>query len=324
MREIPEQLRSGPFTREIALAADVSSRMLQGRRFVRVHPGVWACRDSVLTWEQQLLAARLSLPERAHPTAETRLRMLGLDIGADQPLRFVVQGDHHLALDGIFLHRTVRLPPLDADGVTPTAAYLAYCARARVVDAIKVGDWLLYHQHMTVEGLVELALEAPWRAGAHEAVWVSEHLDGRSRSLPESELRAIVVFAKLPLPEANGAMDLDGVRVIADLLFRRWRTAVEYEGVQHQEERAVYVADLDRYHLFRGHGVGYVQVTKERLKHPKTLVGTIHRELVAHGYDGPPPDVGPGFAVLWTRLSHQVGPRRERAQGRRTGLGAVG
>lgn len=324
MREIPEQLRSGPFTREIALAADVSSRMLQGRRFVRVHPGVWACRDSVLTWEQQLLAARLALPERAHPTAETRLRMLGLDIGADQPLRFVVQGDHHLALDGIFLHRTVRLPPLDADGVTPTAAYLAYCARARVVDAIKVGDWLLHHQHMTVEGLVELALEAPWRAGAHEAVWVSEHLDGRSRSLPESELRAIVVFAKLPLPEPNGAMDLDGVRVIADLLFRRWRTAVEYEGVQHQEERAVYVADLDRYHLFRGHGVGYVQVTKERLKHPKTLVGTIHRELVAHGYDGPPPDVGPGFAVLWTRLSDEVGPRRERGQGRRTGLGAVG
>ncbi|WP_341229954.1 hypothetical protein [Nocardioides salarius] len=323
MREIPEQLRSGPFTRAAAQAADVSSRMLQGRRFVRLHPGVWACRDTVLTWEQRLLAARLALPERAHPTAETRLRLLGLDIGADTPLRFVVQGDHHLALDGIFLHRTVRLPPLDADGVTPTAAYLAYCARARVVDAIKVGDWLLHHGHMTLAGLVELALEAPWRAGAHEAVWVSDHLDGRSRSLPESELRAIVVFAKLPAPEPNGAMELDGVRVIADLLFRQWCTAVEYEGVQHQEERAVYVADLDRYHLYRGHGVGYVQVTKERLKHPRTLVGTIHRELVAHGYDGPPPDVGAGFAVLWTRLSDQVGPRRARAQGRRTRLGAV-
>ncbi|WP_180923641.1 hypothetical protein [Nocardioides marinisabuli] len=65
--------------------------------------------------------------------------------------------------------------------------------------------------------------------------------------------------------------------MIADLWFGAWSTAVEYEGAQHQEDRAVYVADLDRYHLFRGHGIGYVQVTKERLRHARTLVGTIHR-----------------------------------------------
>ncbi|MEN8705567.1 MAG: hypothetical protein ABF306_05470 [Nocardioides marinisabuli] len=323
MREIPEPLRSGPFTRAQALETGLSSRMLQGQRFVRVHPGVWKCRDSILTWDQALLAARLALPERAHPTAETRLRMLGLDTGVARPFRFVVEGDHHLALDGIFLHRTPHLPPLDGDGVTPAAAFIALCARARVVDAIQVGDWLLHRDHMSLEELVGLALSAPWRDGAHEAVWVSHHLDARSRSLPESELRAVVVFAGLPTPEPNGEMELDGVTVIADLWFGAWSTAVEYEGAQHQEDRAVYVADLDRYHLFRGHGIGYVQVTKERLRHARTLVGTIHRELLAHGYDGPPPDVGPGFALLWQRLSRQVGPRRERSRGRRTGLGAV-
>lgn len=306
------------------MAAGVSSRMLQGRRFVRVHPGVWACRDSILSWEQQLVAARLALPERVQPTAETRLRMLGLDVGPARPLRFVVEGDHHLALEGIFLHRTVRMPPVDDDGVTPAAAFIAYCARARVVDAIRVGDWLLHHGHMTMDGVVELALAAPWRDGAHEAVWVSEHLDARSRSLPESELRALVTFSGLPRPEPNGRMELDGVQVIADLWFGSWSTAVEYEGRQHQEERAVYVADLDRYHLYRAHRIGYVQVTKEGLRHARTLVGTIFRELVAHGYDGPPPDVGPQFAALWTRLSDQVGPRRDRTRGGPGHLGAVG
>lgn len=323
MRPIPESLTSGPFTRAAALEAGVSSRMLQGRRFVRVHPGVWACRGTELSWEQRLLAARMALPERAQPTGVTRFQMLGLDGGARSPLRFVIEGDHHLDLDGIFLHRTARLPPLDDHGVTPAAAFIAYCARARVIDAIRVGDWLLHHGHMRLHELVELALGSLWRAGAHEAIWVSEHLDARSRSLPESETRAVLAFSGLPTPVTNGELELDGVRVIADLLFCEWSTAVEYEGAQHQEERVVYVADLDRYQLFRRHDVGYVQVTKERLRQPKILVGTVHKELVSRGYAGPPPEVGASFAVLWARLSDVVGPRRERSRGRRTDLGAV-
>ncbi|MGZ5405291.1 MAG: hypothetical protein ACXWDL_11635, partial [Nocardioides sp.] len=81
-------------------------------------------------------------------TGLTRIQELGLDLGPRWPLRFVVEGDLHLAVEGVFLHRTKRLPP-DAHGMaTPAAAYLAYCRRARVIDAIKVGDWLLHRCHM--------------------------------------------------------------------------------------------------------------------------------------------------------------------------------
>ena len=117
MRELPQALVSGPFTRSQARAQGVTDRMLQGQRFVRVLPGVWASRDLTLTWEHRVAAARLALPRSAHPTGLTRIQMLGLDEGPRLPLHFVVQGDLHLALPGVFLHRTKKLAPLDGHGV---------------------------------------------------------------------------------------------------------------------------------------------------------------------------------------------------------------
>src|SRR5262249_50703256 len=151
---------------------------------------------------------------------------------------FVIQGDHHLAFDGVFLHRTKRLPPLGDMGVTPAAAYIAYCARARVIDAIKVGDWLLHRKHMTIKEVRGQALSELWRPGAHEAIWCLEHLNAGARSLPESEVRALLEFAGLPRPEVNVAID-DGPdpQVVSDLVYRRWRTVVEHEGAHHQEDR---------------------------------------------------------------------------------------
>ena len=130
-----------------------------------------------------MLAATLALPDRAKLTGISRIQQLGLDFGPRTPIRFVIRGDHHLALDGIFLHRTKRLPPYEDNGVTPAAAFIAYCSLARVVDAIKVGDWLLRRGHLTVESVRALALRELWRAGAQEAVWILEYL-GWSITLP--------------------------------------------------------------------------------------------------------------------------------------------
>ena len=128
MRELPQALVSGPFTRSQARAQGVTDRMLQGQRFVRVLPGVWASRDLTLTWEHRVAAARLALPRSAHPTGLTRIQMLGLDEGPRLPLHFVVQGDLHLALPGVFLHRTKKLAPLDEHGVGVAGAFISFCA----------------------------------------------------------------------------------------------------------------------------------------------------------------------------------------------------
>ena len=292
--------------------------MLQGQRFVRIHPRVWRHRTYEMRDGDWVEAATLALPATARLTGISRLQRLGLDHGPQLPVRFVVEGDLHLALEGIFLHRTKQMPPTDDIGVTVEAAFVAYCARARVIDAIKAGDWLLHRKHMTIGEVRTFALSCLWRDGAHEAIWVLDHLDARARSLPESEVRAVLGFAGLPTPEVNAPVDVhEDVEVIGDLVYRRWNLVVEYEGRQHQEDRGQYVADLDRYALMRGAGVRYVQVTCERLAHAKTRVGDVHRALLAGGYDGPPPSLGDQWQMLFLRVSDVVGPRRDRLRGER-------
>jgi len=310
---VPRELLTGPFSRARARELGVSDRMLDGRRFVRILPAVHHHRDHTMSWDDWVTAARLALPDRAHLTGVTRIQHLGLDFGPRWPLRFVVEGDLHLAFERVFLHRTKQLPPLDDTGVTPAAAFVAYCRTARVIDAIKVGDWLLRRRHMTIEQVRSLALCQLWRDGAHEALWVLDHLDTDSRSLSESEVRAILGFAGLPVGECNRRLDLpDDVTILGDVLFWQWRTVVEYEGSQHQEERANYLSDLDRYAVMRRHDVGYVQVTHEKLARPQTLVGEVYRELLSRGYDGDPPTFDAHWRQLFLRITDVIGPRAER------------
>lgn len=310
MADIPEQLRQGPFTRATALAAGVTPRVLEGPSFVRVFPRVYAPRLLELTEEQWRSAAAMALPDRARLTGITRLQALGLDFGPRRPLRFVLEGDLHLDLDGVFVHRTRKLAPHDDSGVSPAAAFLAYCALARVIDAIKVGDWLLHHDHTDRAAVLALADAAPWRAGALEATWVLDHLDAAARSLMESECRAVLAFAGLPEPEVNAPLPLGpGREAFGDLWFEKWRTVVEYEGSHHQDDRDQYLSDLDRYALLRRADLRYVQVTKELLARPRRFVGAVHRELVAAGYDGPPPAFGDRWRTLFGSVTAALGPR---------------
>ena len=307
MRPIPTELTSGPFTRALAESLGVTSRMLDGSRFVRIHPRVWRHRDHVLTDVGLIEAASLALPVSARLTGITRIQQLGLDFGPRSPLHFVVEGDLHLTLAGIFLHRTVVLPPLEDDQISPAAAYLAYCVRARTIDAIKVGSWLLGERLTTEELIHDLATGQRWRDGAAEALSSLDHLSSRTASLKESELLALVTFAGLPTPEVN-VCPIPGadVTVIGDLVYGRWGVVVEYEGRQHQVDRRRYVRDIRRYSWMREHGLEYVQVTQELLSSPRRTVGAVHRALVARGYDGPPPSFGERWRSLFARLSRQV------------------
>jgi hypothetical protein len=285
--------------------------MLRGKRFVRVYEGVWRHRDHEMTAADRLAAARLALPADARVTGLTRLQLLGLDFGPPLPLRFVVARDHHVHLEDVFLHRTVLMPPLDHVGVAPVAAYVGFCARARVIDAIKVGDWLLRHGHVEWDELHDFCLAQRWRDGALEALWVLGWLDGDSWSLRESELRSLLVFAGLAAPESTvGAAAADDQTRIGDLVYRQWGVVIEYEGEHHQRDRAQYVKDIDRYASLRRDAVPYVQVTKEKLERPRRLVLEVHDVLVAQGYDGPHPEFGERWRQLFARLSDVVAAQR--------------
>jgi very-short-patch-repair endonuclease len=313
MNEIPEALRGRPFAHDEARRHGVSARMLMGSRFVRIHPRVWRCADHEMSDADHVTAARLALPEDARLTGITRIQLEGLDFGPRRPVRLVVARDHHVDLDGLFLHRTERMPPTDDRGVTPAAAFIAYCALARVIDAVRVGDWLLHHGRMTLPELRDLALGQQWRDGADEAIWLLDHLDGRSRSLPESDIRSMLRFAGLPAPEVNENLAIaEGTVVQGDLLYRALRLLVEYEGAHHQEDRAQYASDIDRYADIRRAGLDYVQVTREKAREPQRMVREVHARMVELGYDGPAPDFGERWRSLFCSVAVAVGPRHTR------------
>jgi hypothetical protein len=311
MFAVPGHLRSGAVHRRVALGSGVSRDVLEGVQFRRLHEAVYVHRDYEMTWDDHVEAAQLALPVAARTTGVTRLRQLGLDVGSALPLHFVVEGDHHLVLDGVFLHRTVKIPPCDDVGVTVEAAFVAFCAESRLIDAIGLGSYLLHKSWLDLGLLDQILTEEKWRRGVPETAYVLPYLEGRCRSIPEAELFAYVVFAALPVPEVNRAIELrTGVQVTPDLWFEDYGQAVEYEGSHHQDDRAQYNADIDRYAAYRRHEVPYEQVTKERMRSPRATVRLVHAALVARGYDGPPPDFGEQWESLFQPIADLVRRRR--------------
>ena len=212
----------------------------------------------------------------------------------------------------MFLHRTVKMPPSDDVAVSIEAAFVAFCAEARLLDAITVGSVLLNQGALDLGLLEEILREEKWRHGVPETAYALPHLEGRCRSVPEAELFAYVVFAELPVPEVNRRIEVvEGVELTPDLWFEDYGLVVEYEGSQHQEDRRQYNADIDRYALYRRYDVPYEQVTKERMRSPKATVRLIHAALVAEGYTGPPPVFGAQWSSLFEPIAHLV--RRPRA-----------
>jgi very-short-patch-repair endonuclease len=166
---------------------------------------------------------------------------------------------------------------------------------------------------MTTSDITTLALAAPWRDGADEALFVLDHLDRRSRSVKESETRAILAASGLPAPQLNHRISLgDDATAFGDLVYVEQGLVVEFEGGHHQEDRDQYVRDIERFALFRGHGVPYLQVTRETLDRPRTLVGTVYRTLVSLGYDGPAPEFGDRWTSLFRPVRELLPPRRTR------------
>lgn len=307
---IPDALRHRPFHVREALQLGVSERRLRGKSWRRLFPRVWVHVAHVMTQLDWIVAAGLSMPERAQLSHITRIQALGLAFGEDRPLRFTVAGDLHLDVDDIFLHRTEVLPPLDDVGVTPAAAFIQYCSDARMIDAIKVGDWLLHHRHMTTLEVAELARRDHWRPGALQVRRVLPHLEAGSRSLKESESRAVLVFSGLPKPEVN--KDVRNARGellgYGDLVYLLWRLIVEYEGRQHLTDLSQWNSDIDRYRGFRDESWRYVQVTNEKLATPKKLVAEVYEQLVRGGFNGPAPVFGARWSSLFEPVT--VRPRR--------------
>lgn len=295
---VPAALAHGPFHVRDGREHGLSQRQLDGGTWHRLLPAVWVHRDVVMTEALWWTAARKFAPPDARFTGATRLQQLGLDLGPHRPLQMVVARDLHRAHGEVFIHRTDVMPPHDDEGVSAEAVFIEICRAFSVLDAAAAGDWLLAQGHLNRSRLVALCRQQPWRAGAPEALWMLPLLDPAARSVPESQVRVYLQVAGLPRPEINVEVDVAGRRLLPDWWWRHLRAAAEYEGGHHQTDRAQYVADIDRYRLYRRAEVVYCQITAELRRSPRTMVRRVHEMLVEAGYDGPAPAIDGLFDLV--------------------------
>lgn len=313
-RRVPAELHGRPFHRDEALALGVTARQLQHSRFVDLFPSVYRLEDTLMTPRAWVEAGRLALPGDAHASHQTRLVDLGVELGPLFPLHFTVPRDLHLAAkpSKLFLHRTVALPPVDDGGVSIAAALTGAASILRLLDVVKLADWVLHRGHVRVHDLRRFTETDHWRPGADELRRALELVDPGSASPPESELRCLLVGAGLPRPESNADVhDADG-RFLArgDLVYRWLKLLIEYEGRQHTFDVAQFERDIHRYGGLRGDAWAYFQATSSMLETPAATVRAIHQLMVRQGYTGAPPSfVGRRWQSLFevpTRWRHDA------------------
>jgi Protein of unknown function (DUF559) len=296
---VPSRLGPRPFTYAEALAAGVSRQTLRGRRFRRLHEAVYVCADVELTLEVRIQAALLVLPPDTVVTGVTALRWYGLDVGRDPRLHFSTTHRHQLRLAGVVVHRRKRAALRTEDkgaSITTPAQTLVEASRGlSLVDRVVAGDWLVHQQKVTLIGLqrfVDTVHDHGVKRARRAMVFVRERVE----SPRESVLRLMIVFARLPEPEPNvplGSRDEFVGR--PDLVFRRYRVIVEYDGFHHFQSRAQRQRDIERREKLEALGWRVIVITADGMRQPCEVVWRIYRALRDRGYGGPPP----AFDDMW-------------------------
>lgn len=165
------------------------------------------------------------------------------------------------APNGIPRGRGVRGHVLDGDSamvgeiaglptVSPEDAWCEIATEVTLRELIVAGDCLLrrHDPPSTIERMVEAVERRRGRRGYTALKAAIQRVRAGTDSPMETEWRLDIVDAGMPEPEVNGIIhDASGRQIaIGDLVFRRYRVLLEYDGEQHRTDDRQYSRDIDR------------------------------------------------------------------------------
>lgn len=287
-----------PFTAGEAYEHGYGRGTLRGRSVRRELRGVYVPAWADCSLATRVGAARRALPHDARADGVTALQLLGVELGAEQPLRFVTAHPHQVRRAGVRVRRSTPAVVAAASGAA--AAFVSAARELDLVDLVAAGDWLVRLGLTTPEALVEAGVAARGHGTRHArraAALVRRRVD----SVQETRLRLALLLAGLPEPEVNPSVEVRGRRVgRVDLLLRRWRIVIEYEGDQHRVDRRQWNRDVWRQECLVSGDHTLVRVTAERMRSPRAVVTGVYDALVGCGYDGPPPVFSAEWRMLFT------------------------
>lgn len=286
---LPRELDGRIFTRAEAFALGLTPRMLEGKRIVSIHPGIYRYRTTPMTYELAVVAALHVLPRDAALSHTSSLRWRGLAMRADLPIHFSTNSHVHIERESLVVHRRRgRLRPTFLRGVPvlgPDRTFVDCATMLSTRELVQVGDWLVAQKQTD---LLEL-----------RAYVMQSHLDGviRARdaaalvregaeSVRESALRWHLCREGLPEPELNTDILDELGRFLArgDLVYRDWKVLVEYDGWHHERDALQRQRDHLRREALEAAGWRVIVVTVADMRAPSAIVARVRQALIQRGY----------------------------------------
>ena len=323
-KPLPPSLTSSPFTVAQAHSVGVGEGRLRGTDLSRPFHGIRAVRnkDEQRSHDAPLekgpaepspsddLIARctallVALPQGAFFTHLTAARLWPVPlprpalsepvhVGVRRPLfpprRSGVVG-HRLATTRLALTYRAGLPVVD-----PATLFCQLASVLSLPDLVAAGDALVLQPVFD-----DWRDERPWVSLGH----LSDRVDGfggrgkvaaaaalrlirpGAESRPETLVRLAIIEAGLPEPEVNVEIRDAAGRFIGrgDMVYRRWRVVVEYDGDHHRTTTAQFDRDVVRLEGFAAAGWTVVRVVGRSFFGDKDgCIARVRRALLARGW----------------------------------------
>lgn len=242
----------------------------------------------------------LRLPWYAFFCRETAAELRGIPL----PMRVVRSADLHVGVRagrrrvdarGIEAH---HLTLVDGDvviwkGIRMTSVARTWIDLAAVLtlsELVAAGDAVLWRKHpLSTRARLRYAVDAySGRRGVADLRRALPLLTDRADSPPESELRVAILEAGLPAPEINAPVSSpDGAFVAQpDLSWRRYRTALEYEGDHHRVDRSQWFEDIRRINELQKIRWAGIRASASDYRDPRNLIEQLTASLFNGGWDG--------------------------------------
>jgi hypothetical protein len=151
--------------------------------------------------------------------------------------------------------------------------------------AVPVLDALLNATGIKPADVIALSDRHPGARGVRRLRAALELADGGAESPQETRVRLLLVAAGIPKPETQ--IEFRELRIRVDMGWRDWKVAVEYDGIQHWEDRYQRSWDIERIALLEAAGWSVVRVSAEMLsQRPMAVVDRVKNKLAERGAYG--------------------------------------
>ncbi|MDG4663643.1 DUF559 domain-containing protein [Mycobacterium sp. 236(2023)] len=156
----------------------------------------------------------------------------------------------------------------------------------RRLDAVVRLDALMRVSPYSTEDVMMLTKRYRGARGVARVKAALPFVDGGAQSPMETYWRMLVVHCGFPSPATQiPIFDEDGYPVrVVDFGWEELKVAVEYDGDQHQSNRAQYLKDRDVMRILRRRGWEVLCVVREDRR--DDVIARLHRAMVSRGWSG--------------------------------------